>query len=130
MKRNMDLVRALLLQIEEMSAEELSESMAVAPIKPVGRLEDYTQNQIHYHMRLLHRADFIDASFHNPPSAPLGIERAKANRLTYQGHDLLDSIRDETVWERTKSRIQATTGTASVAVIKQVATQITQAMLT
>jgi hypothetical protein len=49
--------------------------------------------------------------------------------LTWPGHDLLDAIRNDTVWESTKTQVKKTVGSASLEVVKAVAEGITKTML-
>lgn len=89
MKRNMDLVRELLLLIELHP-----EAQAPAPIALLGHQAD----EINYHLALLLDAELIDGTItmvvgHNYPEV-------EVNRLTWAGHDFLDTAREDVVWKR------------------------------
>ena len=92
MQRDMDLVRNILLAIEG-SAKDPRSWIAL-------ELPPHSKAAISYHVQLLHEKGFlqaIDASHMGPD----GYEWLP-QRLTWQGHEFLDNIRDPDVWRRTK----------------------------
>ena len=66
--------------------------------------------KLRYHARL-----FVDAGF-------LANERSHQFRLTNAGHDYLNAIRDEGIWSRTKAAVAETGGSATLELIKNIAT--------
>jgi len=93
MKLDKDLVREILLAVEA-STNSPEEGLTLT-------LEDRTSRDISYHVMLLHEAGLLighDASFMED-TFPVW----KAKRLTYQGHEFLDTVRDGEVWRRTKA---------------------------
>lgn len=68
-------------------------------------------------MVLLHEAGFIEGvAFH-----PLGAESEFAvHRLTWSGHEFLDSVRDPEIWRRTKAGARSV-GSIGAEVMWQVA---------
>ena len=50
-------------------------------------------------------------------------------RLMNPGHDMLAAIRDDTVWNRTKTKVNSTVGSASLEIMKGVAEGITKGLL-
>ena len=50
-------------------------------------------------------------------------------RLTWQGHDFLDAVRNESVWNSTKAKVGKAVGSASLEVIRAVADGFTRSML-
>lgn len=109
MKRDMDLVRDLLLKIEAKKDAELKDLL------PANCTEEDSDNVI-YHLGLLRGAGFIRASVYEMMTS------AHWNNieLTWQGHDFLDSTRDGVVWKKTKAGIDKLGG-ASWEVIKGLA---------
>lgn len=67
------------------------------------------------HVRLLVESNFVEAT----PSdlGPLPV------RLTMKGHDFLESIRNETVWNTVKSQVRDKGGSATLEIIKALAVQ-------
>ena len=103
MKRDLDLVRQLLLDIENRGADC---SISVLRSGSDGQREERTR----YHLRLL-----IDAGLLKE------IDRTSAGipcvRLTHQGHELLELIRDEPVWREALWACHGRTGSLSLTVI-------------
>ena len=110
MKRDMELIRAIMLRIEDRN--EVSD---VPP--PEGE-----QQNIGYHLWLMLDAGLISGLdlrqehdtgeylwYLTPPP-----------RLTWSGHEFLDAARNDTVWKTAKSRVGSVLGTVSFAVFTQV----------
>jgi hypothetical protein len=89
MKRDPDLIRDLMLTLE---GADGAESLAV-PIIP-----GYSQTQVDHHFRLLVEAGLASAAYTSPDT-----RRWFAIRLTWAGHDYLDTIRDPAIWRHTKN---------------------------
>jgi hypothetical protein len=117
MKRNMDLVREMLLIIEAAPAgHEIrpGDFSALEDIGALGLLE---------HVILMGQARFIQADIHLPKAgSPDGYYYIK--RITWEGHDYLDSVRDAGVWQTTKTMILSKGGALTFELIKAVATQV------
>lgn len=102
MKRDLDLLRSILLAVEaddsgELYPEEID-------------IDGYDLRTISYHIRLLADADFIDARFF-----PAGDNESSCviRRITMSGYDYLDHVRSPNIWRQIKSRLSDTLGTAS-----------------
>ena len=97
MRRNMDLIRLLLLQVE---GED-----------PKPDLSEYSEEQQLYHMTLCIEADLVDGAIvRNSDGYPA---QTIAIRLTWKGHEVLDAARNETSWKKAgehlkKSGVQVT----------------------
>ena len=104
MKRDMDFIREILLQIE---GREPKQSLEV---KSEGR----DRQEIVGHVRLLQEARFVEATFTGGPTAMV-------HRLTWDDHEFLDSVRDPTIWAKVTKRLKKVGGFASVDVIKTLA---------
>ena len=108
MKRNMDLIRNLLLQIEQAEKPlELSDF----------EFENFTDAEIHYHLKLLQGAGFIDASF---TYADNELYFGTVSGLTWDGQNFLDNARSDKVWTQAKRAIKNTVGSTSFEVLKSV----------
>jgi len=93
MKRDMDLIRAMLFAIEA------DEHGFVSKIEVPG----YTEEQINYHAYLLGEAGLahvVDVTSFGDKS-PEAIVR----NLTWAGHEFLDSARENNVWNQAKEKI-------------------------
>ncbi len=92
MKRNWETIRELLTRVEECSL----------PTDMV-RLSDFLPErdvEISYHMALLIEAGLVKGLV----SQSIGPEAKEflAQSLTWEGHEFLDAIRSDTVWQKTK----------------------------
>lgn len=114
MKRDMDLVRELLLKVEEAPADGLDEIENL-------KIDKFTTQEIFYHIALLKEAGLVEAHINYANDGP---NSAWITRMTWNGHELLDAIRDETVWGKTKEELKKVGGSAGLEVVKQIAIQI------
>lgn len=89
MKRDMDLIRKILFQIERDSTG--LDSLYI-------RLDGYPDQDVQFHILLLVEADLIKAIDSSGGDAlhflPI--------RLTWQGYEFLDAARDDTRWNKAK----------------------------
>ncbi len=99
MKRHMDLVRELLLKLE---AEPLDGNLWRLDPDGFG-ISDHTPDEIAYHMVLLIDGGLLDGQRELSGGFV-------ARKLTWAGHDFLDSVRDPKVWRATKDRAKAAGG--------------------
>ncbi|WP_027149478.1 DUF2513 domain-containing protein [Methylobacter tundripaludum] len=92
MKRDMDLVRDLLLVIE--SHPLLDGMRRMQPDEP-GDLDitDHSSNEVTYHLNMLIKAGLVEGK--------ITMQMPIISKLTWQGHDFLDSIRDPVIWRET-----------------------------
>lgn len=117
MKRDMDLVRLMLLKVEEHPHGFAPDDLA---------LDGYTQEQIGYHAKLLGEAGLVDATdvtcMGDPSPAAIIVS------LTWQGYEFLESARDVRVWDEAKARL-AKVGSVSLPVLQALLTRIIEASL-
>ena len=94
MRRNMDLLRALLLAVE-------GNDDPYALVNP--RIEGHGEPEICHHIALLDDAGLITAR----DRSAIGIYFWSAGQLTWAGHEFLDLVRDDAVWAAVKRRVGA-----------------------
>jgi hypothetical protein len=83
MKRDMSLIRLLLLRLERDEEVELSA---------------YSEDQVIYHSALAVEAGLLDGAIRTDQQGyPNGVASI---RLTWKGHDFLDAARNESVWKK------------------------------
>ena len=110
MRRDMDLVRFLLVATEE----------AEKPLTLFDLLDsDWSPDEIVYHVGLMSARGLLDASASVGASGKSSAVYIKG--LTWDGCDYLDAIRDEGVWLRTKKLVKEAVGSTTMAVIKETA---------
>ena len=113
MKRDMDLVRKIVFVLEEHSLGYHAESVTI---------DGYTKDQICYHAYIMKQAGLIDGvdlalrTGQSPSVMP--------TKLTWEGHEFADAARNETNWKKATTKIAATVGTASLAVLTELLKQI------
>jgi hypothetical protein len=93
-KRDWDLIRTILSEAEAKSPGQLMFD---------SEISGWPIDEVRGHIDMLKGARFIEA--HVLKGSALGaatIVDAHVSELTFKGHDLLDTIRSKTVWEKTK----------------------------
>lgn len=94
MKRDMDLVREILLKIEEEHVYT-----AIYNLK----IDGYDMETVAYHCKIMYEAGLISDYGSQPGSN--GIYSFGVGSLTWEGNDYLDKIRDNSIWKKTKDTI-------------------------
>lgn len=102
MKRNMELVRELLLRVE---ADEDFGALA----------SKYSQEEIVGHVEILLDAKLLEGKVYHDLSGNPG--SAYIQRLTWAGHEFLDNARNDTVWNKVTATIKNAATTASFEVL-------------
>lgn len=95
MKRDMDLIRLILLKIEEDYV-----STALYNIE----IDGYDKETIAYHCKILHEAGFV--SNYGSQYADNALYSFGVGSLTWEGNEFLDKIRDDSFWGKTKDAIK------------------------
>ena len=117
MKRNWDLIRKILIKLEE-KADSTSWLES-------DRIKGYDSISVAYHYKLLKNAGLIEAI----DISSIETEDFAATSLTWQGHEFLDKIRNDSVWNKVKSTVQNKSLDLSFDVIKSVSTTLIGSML-
>ena len=120
MKRDMELIRKLLIQIEEKYVDVWLDPSEVA-------IESYDFETIAYHCSILHDAGFVYD--YKGQYANNRLHFFAVSRLTWEGHEFLDKIRSDTVWNRTKSIMVKEGLPFAIDVIKEIASAVTTSMV-
>lgn len=117
MKKDMDLIRTILLKIEEVYIDTAIYDLEI---------DNYDNKTVAYHCKLLNNAGFISdygAQFADDELWSFGV-----GSLTWEGHEFLDKIRDDTVWNKTKTTILDNGLPMILDVVKNVSTTIISSM--
>lgn len=92
MKRDMNLVKELLFYVETNSTPgELLRNVEI---------DDYSYEEISYHIKLLVQSGLLEGRSANIDQLFLWY----AGDITWQGHEFLSAIRNETVWSKIKTK--------------------------
>ena len=136
MRRDFDVIRDILIAVEEKAPVNVRDELRDLPPER-SYLAGYTSPEVadrktvdgvHWLVgpaKLYHTEHRIEEGYvkHNPS------EFCQVVDLTWKGHDLLESIRDDNVWKQVKARIEPVGGSVSLAVLKATADNIAKAIL-
>lgn len=111
MKRDMDLVREILLQIEKQYISTTIYDLEI---------QGYDMPTVAYHCKILYDAGLI--SDYKAQYADGDIYYFEVGALTWEGNDYLDKIRDNSIWRKTKDTITQRGLPLALDTIKTVAT--------
>ncbi len=95
MKRDMELIRKILFKIEDTVDNTAKHNLTI---------EGYTMEQVAYHCAILYEGGYIYG--YKPQYGSNNIYSFCVGRLTWEGHDFLDKIREDTIWNKTKETIK------------------------
>ena len=103
MTRDMGLIRELLLKLEGLTVTPGGSAVISGQSGDLA-IEGRSPDEIDYHLSLIREAGFIDSP--GTPRTGLGIT---FRRLSWQGHEFLDDVRDPDIWRKTKERAKTVT---------------------
>ena len=138
MERNLDMMRDLMLEVENrahgdplirvinMTPDQLRARDRTLALMPIGGDLDESELALadpeRYHqVQLLYEAGFIREDAYSGSQRGPFTDEFNIERLTNEGHDFLDSIRDDSIFATVKEKLVTIGGTASLAVIKALA---------
>jgi hypothetical protein len=118
MKRDLDLIRSILLAVEEEDN--------IADFKPV-HIEGYEDELVWHHLQLLDEAGLIEGQWR--PAHGVRAHEWLVRRLTWEGHEFLADARNETVWATMKQRVAEKGGSVSLGVASALLAEIAKKAL-
>lgn len=96
MKRNWDMIRTILMKVEELEPNAL----LTLDSFPMNEF-----NEISYHLEILEEAGLLYGKIHKTPGgSPHDFHLI---RLTWRGHDFLESVRSDTLWTGIKEQLNS-----------------------
>jgi DNA-binding transcriptional ArsR family regulator len=93
MKRDFDLIRRILADIENVPAGKSLDKISYP---------EYDQPTIYEHVNILEEAGLIKAKI---LKAGTGIGAVHISGLTWAGHDFLNSAKDDSIWQKAKDTV-------------------------
>ena len=146
MERNLDMMRDLMLEVENRAhgdplvrvinctPDELRARASALALMPIGGDLDESElaaaDPERYHQtQLLYEARFISEDAYTASRRGPFTDEFYIERLTNDGHDFLDSIRDSGIFSNVKEKVSVVGGTASLAVVKAVADGLVKEVL-
>ncbi len=121
MVRNWDIIREILLRLEA--------SQTANTTLNAHDIAGHDEQEVSYNMRLLKENGYIVAMIRESTAGDGRILNAIATRLNSSGHDLLDSIRSDTIWGRVKDHFKSKGVEMSFDFVIAVSKTITERML-
>lgn len=133
MKLNHDYIRDILLYIENNldyenpSNPRYHDELLFGKLLSDDSFDKYNKEELTYTLELLLKENFIECT--KPPRfAKGGILSADIVGLTWSGHELLDNIRNNTIWNAVKERANKV-GKVSIAVLANTANTLASAIM-
>jgi hypothetical protein len=120
MRLDPDLVRAILLRIEEAPPNGYPDQV---------ELDGYDKDPILEHLELLTEAGLIEARVMKSGAGNARIMAVHVSRLTWSGHEFIDNARNDTQWRRARSLVAEKAGGVSLGVLKAVLVEAAKAAL-
>lgn len=121
MTRNWEIIREILLRLESTNTPNANVN--------ANSFDELPEQEVAYNMRLLSEAGYIEARIMSSSSGDGKINAALALRLTNAGHDLLDTIRNESVWNKVKEKFTSNGLDMTFDLVVSVGKKIIEAML-
>jgi hypothetical protein len=114
MERDWDLIREILIRLEEKS-----------DVKGGLQLKDWPEGirpKVSYHVELMIDGGLVEGFVSK--TLDLGPDDFAIFRLTWNGHDFLNSIKNNTVWEKVKKVLVSKGISATIEIAKAIASKI------
>lgn len=113
MKRDMDLIRLVLMELEDGKAPE--------------EMSKFSEEQVTYHRYLAKEAGLIEAAVAKDGQGR--VADVHPISLTWDGHEFLDLARSSSVWSKAKNKLLEIGGSWSVDLLKEALTTAAKGML-
>ena len=113
MKRDMDLCRRILLEVEKWPTT----------LEPKGvEIEGYSPDEVSYHSWLLGEEGLIEGCDFTTDGSD--VQQFAPTCLTYRGHDFLEHARDDTRWKKAKDKLVSVGGGMTTQTLQYVLNQL------
>lgn len=117
MKRNMELCRKILFAIEEQYVDAVIVNL---------KIDGYRDEEIAYNCSLLSDAGLIKS--YKSQNADNHLYVYYVGALTWEGHNFIDNIREDTIWNNTKKKIKEKALPMTLEVIREISSALVAAM--
>lgn len=108
MKRDIDLVRAILMEVEQQKAVDGQSGIHIS---------NYSPDVINYHIYIMEQGGLLSGTALKTQASI--IPRFVNVCLTWQGHEFLDAARDETRWRKARNMVQNQGNSVTIGVLIQ-----------
>ncbi len=109
MKRNIDLIRKLLLYFEERNDKRMVKD---------PKIDDFSKDEVQYHLILMDEAGLIRCERSFSSKTPNRVMRVYPFSLSWQGHEFLEASRNDNLWKKAKGLVKTKSGALSFDVLK------------
>lgn len=121
MKLNPDCIRDILIFCEDYLTLDSNLQLQIAELEDICEaLPDYPREEIAYTIKKLDEAGYINAIIQFASGRI--IYRLTVVELTYEGHEFIDTIRPENVWDKV-SKVISNVSSISLPVLQQIGSQ-------
>jgi Hypothetical protein (DUF2513) len=117
MKRDLELIRQLMLAIELKDTRFSAESIEI---------DGYDSSQINYHLKLMIEAKLVDGRVINQI---FNQSTTIIEKLSWEGCNFLDDARNESVWQKTMEIVKDKGGSVSVGVLTQLLASVAKQLV-
>lgn len=121
MTRNWEIIREVLLRLENSNTPNA--------YVDANSFDGSPEQEVAYNIQLLSEAGYIEARIMSSSLGDGKINVALAMRLTNAGHDLLDTMRNESVWNKVKEMFTSNGIDMTFDLVVSVGKKIIEAML-
>jgi len=118
MKRNLDLIKEILLHFEAKEDWKYEKDFEI---------EGFDNKIVSYHTQIMYEAGLINGEAATSETGR--IYDVIPFRLTWQGHEFLDNIKDKSRWQKIKDIVVKKGGNFSIELIKSLAIKIAEQQL-
>lgn len=115
MKMDIDCIRSVLLELEELPLD------VYTPEDLTKSINEHGIENVEYSIIKLEEAGYIRAGLTRTMSGD--VEIFSISDITFEGHQFLEKIRDNRVWQKTKT-VASSVGSRAFDVIVQIATAV------
>jgi Hypothetical protein (DUF2513) len=123
MKRDMELIRALMLEIESKDNIFSFQNLYLESVNDLG----YSFQQIDYNLEILIEAGLLIGKVQ--PQAGFDRRIIDIERLSWNGHEFIDNARNESVWKKAMTTVSEKGGSVSVGVLTQLLTSVAKQLI-
>lgn len=99
MKRDMDLVREILLFLEDDNKEYYDGEDGTYMLI---NIEGYSKKEVDYHLTIMKDEEYLKGDL---PFAEGKFITHSGVRISWKGHDFIDTFQSDTIWNKTKEQI-------------------------
>ena len=109
MERDIDLIRKLLIHLEEKQTDQIIMEL---------ELDGHHKNEVMYHFILMDQAGLIRCEREVSSTTSDRVIKVYPFSLTWQGHEFLEASRNDKTWSKAKTLIKSKSGALSFDVLK------------